>query len=81
LLFPTFIAGWIWVAAHAMRNLTFPLLLGTPGTETISLRMYVYWNRYADFPLTAAMGVFLILVLMVLAFFSRRIILRGFTEN
>ena len=31
LLFPTFIAGWIWVAAHAMRNLTFPLLLGTPA--------------------------------------------------
>jgi iron(III) transport system permease protein len=81
LLFPTFIAGWVWVAAHAMRNLTFPLLLGTPGTETISLRMYVYWNRYADFPLTAAMGVCLILVLMILAFFSRRIIVRGFTEN
>jgi iron(III) transport system permease protein len=81
LLLPTFVAGWVWVAAHAMRNLTFPLLLGTPGTETISLRMYVYWNRYADFPLTAAMGVCLILVLMVLAFFSRRIIVRGFTES
>ena len=81
LLLPTFIAGWVWVAAHAMRNLTFPLLLGTPGTETISLRMYVYWNRYADFPLTAAMGVCLILVLMVLAFFSRRIIVKGFTET
>jgi iron(III) transport system permease protein len=81
LLLPTFIAGWLWVAAHAMRNLTFPLLLGTPGTETISLRMYVYWNRYADFPLTAAMGVCLILVLMVLAFFSRRVIVRGFTES
>lgn len=80
LLLPTFLAGWVWVAAHAMRNLTFPLLLGTPGTETISLRMYVYWNRYADFPLTAAMGVCLILVLFVLAFFSRRIIVRGFTE-
>lgn len=81
LLAPTFVAGWVWVAAHAMRNLTFPLLLGTPGTETISLRMYVYWERYADFPLTAAMGVCLILVLMVLAFFSRRIIVRGFTES
>lgn len=81
LLLPTFLAGWVWVAAHAMRNLTFPLLLGTPGTETISLRMYVYWNRYADFPLTAAMGVCLILVLLVLAFFSRRIIVRGFTEG
>jgi iron(III) transport system permease protein len=81
LLFPTFVAGWIWVAAHAMRNLTFPLLLGTSDTETIALRMYIYWERYANFPLTAAMGVCLIAVLLVLAFFSRRIIVRGFTEK
>lgn len=81
LLIPTFIAGWVWVAAHAMRNLTFPLLLGTPDTETISLLMYTYWNRYADFPLTAAIGVCLIVVLAIFAFLSRRIIVRGFTET
>jgi iron(III) transport system permease protein len=77
LVLPTLLAGWIWVAAHAFRNLTFPLLLATPGTETIALRMYVYWERFADFPLTSAMGVLLIGVLLLFALLSRRLIVEG----
>jgi iron(III) transport system permease protein len=81
LLLPTFAAGFLWVAAHAFRNLTIPLLLATPGTETIALRIYIYWDRQGDFPLTAAMGVLLIITLMVLAFFSRRYVIRGFSGD
>lgn len=80
LLIPTLFAGWLWVAAHALRNLTFPLLLGTPGTETIALRMYIYWERFANFPLTSAMGVLLILVLMAFALISRKIVAQGMAK-
>jgi iron(III) transport system permease protein len=82
LLLPAFLAGWLWVASHAVRNLTFPLLLGGAGTnETIALRMYIYWERQNNFPLTAAMGICLIAVLVVLALLSRKVIARGFTES
>ncbi len=79
LLLPTFLAGWLWVVAHSFRNLTLPLLLASPGSEVLSMRIYQYWVRDADFSLTAALGVCLMLTLALLAFGSRRIIAKGFT--
>lgn len=81
LLLPTFLAGWIWVVAHAFRNLTLPLLLATPRTEVLSMRLYYYWVRDSDFSLTAALGVMLILSLSIFAFASRRIITKGFSGD
>ena len=56
LLSPAFIAGWIWVFAHAIRNLSVPLLLATADNQTIATTLYYYWNRKADFSLTAALA-------------------------
>ncbi len=80
LLLPAFLGGWIWVAAHAFRNLTIPLMLATPGNQTLATVLYHYWERKADFSLASALGVTL-LVLMGLGIFAvRRLVVRGYTE-
>lgn len=81
LLLPTFIAGWIWVAAHSMRNLTVPLMLATPGNQTISTMLYEYWERRADFSLASALGVALLVSAGVVVFLARRLIVRGYTAE
>jgi len=81
LLFPAFIAGWIWVFAHAIRNLSVPLLLATSDNQTIATTLYYYWNRKADFSLTSALGVMLLLALVVVAFIGRRFVAAGFTKE
>lgn len=81
LLLPAFVAGWLWVAAHAFRNLTIPLLLATPGNQTIAVILFHFWERKADFSLAAAMGVSLMLGLGVVIFLSRKIVTSGFTSE
>jgi iron(III) transport system permease protein len=79
LLTPAFIAGWIWIAAHAIKNLSIPLLLATPDNGTIATTLYFYWQRKADFSLAAALGIALVAVLSVLAIAGRRVIAAGFS--
>jgi iron(III) transport system permease protein len=79
LLLPAFLAGWIWVAAHSIKNLSVPLLLATPNNGTIATTLYFYWQRKADFSLAAALGISLVAVLTVLAIVSRKVIASGFT--
>jgi iron(III) transport system permease protein len=81
LLSPAFIAGWIWIAAHAIKNLSIPLLLATPDNGTIATTLYFYWQRKADFSLAAALGVALVAVLAVLAVAARRLIAQGFSAQ
>lgn len=81
LLSPAFIAGWIWVLAHAMRNLGIPLLLATSDNQTIATTLYYYWSRKGDFSLTSALGVMLLLTLMVVAVIGRKFVAAGFTKD
>ena len=81
LLIPAFVAGLIWVAAHAIKNLSVPLLLATPDNGTIATTLYFYWQRKADFSLAAALGIALVLVLSLFALIGRKFIARGFTGN
>lgn len=81
LLLPTFIAGWIWVAAHSFRNLTIPLMLATPGNQTIATTLYVYWERRADFSLASALGVTLLFGIGTVVFLARQMIARGWTQD
>jgi iron(III) transport system permease protein len=81
LLFPAFVAGWIWIAAHTIKNLSVPLMLATPDNSTIATSLYFYWQRKADFSLASALGISLIAVLALLAFVSRRVIAAGFTGS
>lgn len=79
LLAPAFVAGWIWVAAHTIKNLSVPLLLATPDNGTIATTLYFYWQRKADFSLASALGIALVAVLTILSIASRKIIASGFT--
>lgn len=75
LLLPAFIGGWIWVASHALRNFSIPLLLTSRENKVLSVIMWHSWDD--GFPgQTAALGVFLIAVLAVLALGGRWLVIR-----
>ncbi len=81
LLLPPFVGGWVWVFAHTIRSFSIPLMLATPGNETIAVVMYHFWERKADFSLASTLGVAMLVIVGVLTFFSRRYISRGFTRD
>lgn len=74
LVLPPFIMGFIWVASHAFRSLTIPLMLSTPETETISVLLFFLWDRNADFSGAAALGMVLIIMVTVLTLITRRFV-------
>lgn len=75
LLMPAFAAGWIWVAVHALRAFSIPLMLGTRGTEVYSVVLWEYWDE-GGAPLASALGVLLILVLIPMSLAMRRFVVR-----
>lgn len=81
LLLPTFVAGWIFVAANTFRNLNVSLLLSTPQNELISVTLYDYWERQADFSMAATLGVVLVVGLAALTILARQMIARGYSGN
>ncbi len=81
LLLPTFVAGWIFVAANAFRNLNVSLLLSTPQNELISVTLYDYWDRQADFSMAATLGVVLVVGLALITILARQMIARGYSGN
>jgi iron(III) transport system permease protein len=81
LLLPAFIAGWIWVFAHTFRNLTIPLMLATPGNDTIATTLYNYWDRKADFSLASALGVIILAMMALTIVLARRLVVRGYTRD
>ena len=81
LLLPTFVAGWIFVAANAFRNLNVSLLLSTPQNELISVTLYDYWERQADFSMASTLGVVLVVGLAALTILARQLIARGYSGN
>jgi ABC-type Fe3+ transport system permease subunit len=79
LIVPPFVMGFIWVASHAFRSLTIPLMLSTPETETVSVLLFFLWDRNADFSGAAALGILLILVVTILTLLSRRLVEEAFS--
>jgi iron(III) transport system permease protein len=79
LVLPPFVMGFIWVASHAFRSLTIPLMLSTPETETISVLLFFLWDRNADFSGAAALGIFLIITVSILTLLSRRFVEEAFS--
>lgn len=73
LVVPSLLAGWIWVAAHAVRTFALPQMLHTAQNEVLVWRLWYYWEL-GIFPAAAALGVMLFLVTFVLAVLSRRFI-------
>lgn len=77
LITPAFISGFVWVAVHAMRTLTAPLMLSSRDNEVVAVALWRAWDlgRVGE---AAAFGILLILVLGVVTLVARRQIIRGF---
>jgi len=58
LLFPSIVAGWVFVALHALRETTMALILYSPSSRIISLLMWDTWQS-GEVNRAAATGVVL----------------------
>jgi iron(III) transport system permease protein len=65
LALPAVIAVWVWVVAHAARELSTALMLHGRHNTVISTLMWNFWSG-GDAPRAAAVGVWLMLALFVL---------------
>ena len=72
LLFPAFAAGWIWVAVHALRSFSIPLMLAGRNNQVFAVLLWEYWEDTTS--LAAAMGVLLIFGLIPLTLLLRRFV-------
>jgi iron(III) transport system permease protein len=75
LLFPAFAAGWVWVAVHALRSFSIPLMLSSRENEVFAVLLWEYWDEGTS-SLASALGVLMILVLIPMTLLMRRFILR-----
>ena len=81
LIRPAFIAAWIWVAAHAVRAFSIPLMLASRDSWPLSVLLWHLWDEEQNLPAAAALGVLLILMLTLLTFVGRLAIARGFEQQ
>jgi iron(III) transport system permease protein len=70
LLFPAIVAGWVFVALHALRETTMALMLYSPSSRVISLLMWDTWQS-GDTSKAAATGVLLMLVTSLIILLGR----------
>lgn len=75
LLLPSFISGWIWVASHALRNFSIPLMLSTRDSQVLSVLMWDTWEDGQPGQ-TSAIGVMLIVALAILSIGGRLLVVR-----
>lgn len=79
LALPAMISVWIWVAGHAMRELSAALMLASGNNIVLSTLLWGFWEG-GNTPAAATVGVFLIVFLLVLMIavqlFARRTRLR-----
>jgi iron(III) transport system permease protein len=80
LVLPPFLMGCIWVASHAFRSLSIPLMLSTKDTATISVFLFQLWDTEGNFSGAAALGMLLVLFTMLLTFLSRRFVQHAFSS-
>jgi ABC-type Fe3+ transport system permease subunit len=72
LLLPAFVAGWIWVAVHALRSFAIPLMLAGRHNQVLAVLLWDYWEQ--SMPIACAMGVLLIVGLIPLTLLLRKFI-------
>jgi iron(III) transport system permease protein len=78
LIWPAFVAAWVWVAAHAVRAFSIPLLLASRENRTLAVMLWHYWDEEGNQSAAAALGVVFILFLAVCTLAGRMLITRGF---
>ena len=65
LLIPAIFSVWIWVAGHAMRELSAALMLASRTNILLSTLLWGYWEG-GQMPIAATVGVVLIIFLILL---------------
>ncbi|MPZ39906.1 MAG: ABC transporter permease subunit [Rhizobiales bacterium] len=75
LLFPAFAAGWIWVAVHALRAFSIPLMLSSKNNEVFAVLLWEFWEN-GTASLASGLGVLLIIALIPLSLLMRRFIVQ-----
>lgn len=70
LLLPTVAGVAIWVAVHAMRELSMALMLNSTSNNVISFLIWSYWEG-GQIQQASALGVLLIAVLLLMTFCGR----------
>jgi iron(III) transport system permease protein len=81
LIRPAFVAAWIWVAAHAVRAFSIPLLLSSRQNRTLAVMLWHFWDEEGNQSAAAALGVVFILFLTVFTFAGRILITKGFKQT
>jgi len=72
LLIPGFMAGWIYVAMVALRELSTSILLYSHGTEVLSIVIFDLWDG-GQYPELCALGIMMIALLVILAFVANAV--------
>jgi iron(III) transport system permease protein len=75
LVFPAFASGWIWVAAHALRAFSIPLILASHESELIAVRLWNLWET-GDAGEASALGVVFVLTVAALTMAGRWLVVR-----
>ena len=70
LLMPAFLSGWIWVASHAMRSFSIPLVLSSQRNQVIAPEIWRVWQR-GYLSEAAAYGVLLMIILIPMTMWMR----------
>jgi iron(III) transport system permease protein len=76
LLMPAFIAGWIWVASHAMRSFSIPLVLSSQRNQVIAPEIWRVWNR-GYISEAAAYGMVLMIILVPITIWMRHLMMNS----
>jgi iron(III) transport system permease protein len=76
LMVPAMLSVWIWVAAHALRELSAALILRSRENVVLSTLLWGLWE-IGEVPMVAGMGVTLTVILIILIVLSRLLARRG----
>jgi ABC-type Fe3+ transport system permease subunit len=76
-----FNTAWLWVAAHAVRAFSVPLMLASRDSWPLSVMLWHLWDEEQNLPAAAALGVVLILVLTILTLLARVVVAKGFEQT
>ncbi|MCC7103972.1 MAG: iron ABC transporter permease [Chloroflexi bacterium] len=70
LLRPALVNAWLWVAAHSIRDFTFPLMLAASGNVVVAQFIWQVWER-GNLERAAALSVMLMAVVVALVIPAR----------
>lgn len=80
LMLPTMAGVAIWVAVHAMRELSMALMLNSTTNNVISFLIWSYWEA-GDLRQASTLGVMLILIMLAMTFGGRYLATRRMKEG